>query len=138
MRARRWLRQIRHLVRKELLQVFRDPGMLPIIFVVPLVQLFILGYAITTDLKHVRVSVLDQDRTAESRDLVRAFYASDLFVPAEAAHSTAELERRIVRGEADLTLWIPNGFARSLSGLQEAQLAIGVDGQNSRAHGFNV
>ena len=130
-----WLRPLRFLVQKEFRQVFRDSGMLRIVFIMPLIQLFLFGYAVTTDLKHVRLAVLDEDRTEESRSLTRAFYASDLFIPVADASSPNELQSALLLGDADMTLWIRQGFGRDAAALNEATVGIAVDGQNSSTAG---
>jgi len=123
------------LVRKEFLQVRRDPAMLRIIFVVPVVQLLVLSYAASLDLEHVPVAVLDQDRTAESRALVDAFLASQPFVPGPVARSPADLQDCLVQDLADVTLWIPRHWARRLAEGRPAPVGVAVDGTNSSSAG---
>ncbi len=65
--------------RKELLHILRDRRALVVMFLIPVVQLFLLGYAATTDIRHLRTAVLDADRTAQSRDLIAAYRASNYF-----------------------------------------------------------
>src|SRR3712207_5706267 len=71
--------RLRQMVRKELKQMVRDPKSRPIVFVVPVVQMLLLGYAATTDVKNIRTLVVDHDRTAESRALVSAYRSSGYF-----------------------------------------------------------
>ena len=61
------MKGVLHLVRKELRQIFRDPMMLRIVFLMPLMQLFILGYAVTFAVKNVRTLMIDRDGTSASR-----------------------------------------------------------------------
>src|SRR3989339_958473 len=135
MRFRPWFVPLRYLIQKEFRQVFRDTGMLRIIFIMPLIQLFLFGYAVTTDLKYVRLAVLDEDRTQASRSLASAFFASDLFAPVLDASSPSELQNALLFGKADMTLWIRNGFAEEASQLGDATVGIAVDGQNSSTAG---
>ena len=72
-------RRILHLVRKELLQLRRDPQMLRILFASPLFQLFVFGYAVSTDIRHVATALLDQDRSVQSRQLAERFARSGYF-----------------------------------------------------------
>ncbi len=130
-----WFHPLRYLVQKEFRQLFRDAGMLRIIFVMPLIQLFLFGYAVTTDLKHVRLAVLDEDRTVESRNLARAFFTSDLFLHAGDPQSPQELQNELLFGDADMTLWIREGYGRQVANLDNAAVGIAVDGQNSSTAG---
>ena len=68
-----------HLMRKELLELRQDPRLFGIVIIAPILQLTVLGYAATTDVKDVPVVVVDADRSAESRDLDHRFEASDNF-----------------------------------------------------------
>lgn len=122
------------LIRKEFLQIRRDPAMLRLIFIVPVLQMMVLGYAANLDLERVPVSFLDQDRTAASRALVDAFLAVSTFVPGPAATDAAQLQDHLAHDLADLAVWIPAGYARDLvSG--PAPIGITVDGTNSSSAG---
>lgn len=129
------VRPVFYLVQKEFRQVFRDPALVRIVLFVPLIQLFVFGYAATTDLKNVRVSVLDQDRSEASRSLADAFFASDIFAPGPPASNPADLERFLVDGRADATVWIPAGYEEDLARGRTASVAVAVDGQNSSLAG---
>ena len=109
--------------------------MIAIIFGLPVVQLFIFAYALTTDLKQVKLAVLDQDNSVASRELVRGFISSGWFREAARAGSPEELARLLEQGRADVTLWIPPDFSRRLAQLDGAAVAIGVDGSNSSIAG---
>ena len=61
------------MVRKEFLQIFRDPRLYVVVFVAPVIQLVLFGYAVSTDVRHARTFVVDRDRTAVSRDFLDAF-----------------------------------------------------------------
>jgi ABC-2 type transport system permease protein len=135
MRRGSWFRPLCYLVQKEFRQVFRDLGMLRIIFILPIIQLFLFGYAATTDIKHVRLAVLDEDRSVESRNLTSAFFASDLFEHMADATSPKELQDRLVVGDADMTLWIRRGFREQVANIDNATVSIAVDGQNSSTAG---
>jgi ABC-2 type transport system permease protein len=82
------------LIRKELIELRRDPRLFAIVIVAPLVQLTLLGYAATTDVRDVPLVVADEDRSAESRALVSRFEASQNFVIA-ASVSSASGDRRL-------------------------------------------
>ena len=69
------MQKIKYLIRKEFIQVFRDKAMLRVIFLMPVIQLLILGYAITTDVKRIPLVVYDQDNSLESRGIDTRFRA---------------------------------------------------------------
>lgn len=129
------VRAIFYLVQKEFRQIFRDKYMVRIIFFMPFMQLFLFGYAVNNDLKDVHLSVLDEDRTAESRQLQDAFFHSSLFIPGPQASSPEELQELIYKGKADITLWIPRNYAKDIASGKTAQVGIAVDGSNSNLGG---
>ncbi|RQW06378.1 ABC transporter permease, partial [candidate division KSB1 bacterium] len=73
------MQQILFLIRKEFIQVFRDRAMIFIIFVMPLVQVLLLGSAVSTDIKHIKTIICDLDRTPSSRELIRRFQHTKYF-----------------------------------------------------------
>ncbi|MDX1741233.1 MAG: hypothetical protein R3178_08075, partial [Rhodothermales bacterium] len=74
------MRTLLFILQKEFLQIFRNRAMLPIIFVMPIIQLIILGNAATFEIREIEVVVVDQDNTPTSRLLVRKLEASGYFV----------------------------------------------------------
>ena len=73
------MRRLLFMIWKELLELRQDKRLLPIVFVAPIIQLVVLGYAATTDVKNVPMVVVDADRSTASRDLVQTFDASPYF-----------------------------------------------------------
>ncbi|MBM3320259.1 MAG: ABC transporter permease [Candidatus Eisenbacteria bacterium] len=130
-----FLRPVAHLVRKEFLQVFRDPALLRMILLLPVVQLFVFGYAANTDLKNVRLSVLDESRSRESRRLVEAFYQSSVFIPGPEPSRPDEIEKLLAEGKAEIGIRIPAGYARDLDEGKQAIVGVLVDGVNSSSAG---
>ncbi len=120
-----------YLIQKGFRQIFRDPQMLMIIFVIPVIQLFILGNAATTDLRNIRLEVFDGDNTAHSRRLAKTFYQNDIFVGGVRPTSPAELQRQLLNGDLEAGVWIPKGYAKSLASGETAEISVTVDGQNS-------
>lgn len=117
------------IIRKEFLQIFRDLRTVVIILVIPILQLFLLGYAATNDVKNVPLAVLDRSRSPQSRALVDAFGAANYFRIAYRVDSEAELQALIERGEVRAGLIIPPDYAtRLLRG--EAQVAVILDGSD--------
>ncbi|MFZ5564185.1 MAG: ABC transporter permease [Thermodesulfobacteriota bacterium] len=125
------VKKVLHLVRKELWQVFRDINMLRIIFIVPMVQLFVLGYAITTDIRNLDILICDYDNSALSRDLSERFSHTEYFVAEKDEGPPGNVERHLFTGRADLALVIPARFGRDLETGNRPEVQVLVDGQNS-------
>lgn len=127
-----------YLIQKNFRQVFRDPQILRIIFVIPVVQLLILSNAATTDLRNIRLGVLDADHSNESRQLAESFFQNDIFVRAETPANSEELNRLLFAGKIDAGVWIPRGYAEALSTGETAAVSLTVDGQNSSVAGRSL
>ncbi len=122
--------RLRELVRKELLQVFRDPRLVRMVVLAPVLQLLVFGYVVSTDVRQVTTFVVDQDHTAASRELTRTFFASGHFRPAGGSERPRDLVAALDHGRALAGLHIPRGFARDL-GEGRAKVQIVFDGTNS-------
>src|SRR5512133_2661450 len=92
------------IIRKEFIQIFRDPRTLGLILVMPIVQLFLLGYAATTDVKNVPIGVWDQSRTPGSRALLDAFRSADYFRIAYEVRSQQDIQTLIEQGDVRAVL----------------------------------
>jgi ABC-2 type transport system permease protein len=125
------LRTVLALIRKEFYQVRRDRTMLRVILLMPMIQMFLLGYAITTDVKLVRTAVYDFDRSVTSRDYVRAFTAGDYFVLRPAGYPLLEADRGFKEDRYDVVLIIPRGFSARLGEMKEAEVGLLLDGSNA-------
>jgi ABC-2 type transport system permease protein len=125
------LQRFAAVARKELIHIFRDPGMLFFTIFIPIAELFMLGYAIDTNVRRLRTVVLDQARTQESRRLVEQFKNSDIFDIRGEVLTDAELHRAIVAGQARVGIKIPEDYSRQLLAGKEAQVLVLVDGSES-------
>jgi ABC-2 type transport system permease protein len=128
---RRSLLRIGRMVRKELRQLFRDPRTKRVIFVSPVIQLLLFGYAVNTDVRDLDTVVLDRDRTPESRQLVESLTASGYFRVAEWADSDRQVARALDHGDARVALSIPPGFASDLAAGRSPSVQVLVDGSSS-------
>ena len=117
--------------RKEVLQLRRDPRSLILAFLLPVALLVFFGYAITWDVKDIRMAVVDQDRTRASRELVDAFRASGRFTLAAGLGSTADIEPLLDRGQVRLALVIPPRFAADLGAGRTSVVQAIVDGSDA-------
>lgn len=124
------LRRIFELIRKELIQVFRDPALLRVIFIAPIFQLLVFGYAVSTDVENTRTLLVDQDQTAVSRSLVEAFTASGTFRIVERSLDPDDAVQALDHGEVVLALVIPPGYAQDLA-RGRARVQVLIDGTNS-------
>lgn len=129
------LRPLGCLVRKEFQQLRRDTAMLRLVLVMPLIQLLVLSYALNNDLRNVKVSVLDEDRTPLAREMAEALWAADVFIPGPTLEDGDALARALQRGEATLAVRIPRGFAAAVAADASPAVAVHVDGTNSSTSG---
>jgi ABC-2 type transport system permease protein len=122
---------ILEMIKKEFYQIRQDKRMLALSILAPIVMLVMLGYTATTDIKYTVMVVCDQDRTVESRDLVRAFTTSGYFVEEYRVERVHDIERYIVKGDAAVALVIPPGFARDLHRRASPQVQLILDGTDA-------
>jgi ABC-2 type transport system permease protein len=123
-------RRLVSLIRKEFIQIVRDPRTLAITFVLPIVQLYMLGYALTNDVRDVPLAVLDQDRSWAARQLLDAYRAADYFHLDYDVDSEDELRRLIDSGQALAGLIIPPDYSTRIADGGIAQVAMIVDGSD--------
>jgi ABC-2 type transport system permease protein len=119
------------MLRKEWRQMFRDPRMKPIVFVSPIIQLLLFGYAVNTDIRDTATFVVDRDRTTESRLLLDAFTSTGYFEIVGESDVSAALVAALDAGRAVVGIEIPPGFARDLVQPRGATVQILVDGTDS-------
>ena len=123
------------MIRKEFRQIFRDPPMIGIIFVIPIVQMVVLAHAITTDVKHIKLIVVDLDRSATSREVVRAFSHTDRFDLVHRTSDLWEIREKMQGWQAQMALVIPPDFHRDLRRNLVPPLQIVVDGVDGNTAG---
>jgi ABC-2 type transport system permease protein len=118
---------------KELFHLLRDPRSLAIVFVMPLVQIFIFGYAISFDLEDIPMAVLDGDRSQPSSEAARLFARSGTFIlkPLGGGGALGDAERALREGEVKQVLVIPAGFAASIREGRTAEVGLLIDGSDS-------
>lgn len=121
-------RRIGAVIGKETREILRDPITVAVSVLMPLTMLFLFGYAISLDVRHAQLGVLDRDGSPTSRALVDAFVQNGYFRLRERFESPRQLEAALQRGRVDIALVIPPAFARRLSGEQEAEVQVLVDG----------
>ena len=127
------LRRIRFIMIKEFIQVWRDRRLRIFLFLPPLIQLIIYGYATNFDIKNVPTAIYDEDHSAESQALISHFGASEYFSLRRYLNSENELRQLIDRGEITLALRIPAEFAAQLKAGRTATLQLIIDATDSNA-----
>jgi ABC-2 type transport system permease protein len=122
------------IIRKEFIQIFRDPRTLVLIILMPIMQLFLLGYAATTDVRNISLAVWDQSQSPQSRALLDAFRAADYFSIDYPVFSAQEYTGLIEAGKIRAALIIPPDYdTRLLEG--KAQVALVLDGSDATVGG---
>jgi ABC-2 type transport system permease protein len=119
------------MLRKEFRSVFRDPRMRMVIFGVPVLQTLIFGYAVTMDVRHVRLVLLDRDRTPASRTLVARFTGSDYFDVVAQVDTEAAASRMIDAAAVSAVLQVNAGYQANLDAGRPAPVQLVVDGSDS-------
>jgi len=130
------MRTIGIILRKEFRQIFRNRTMLPVIFILPFVQLIILVNAATMDMKHIKMILVDLDISSVSRQLSDKFIHSPFFSIVGSDFSTAESEEKMLKNEADLIVVIPEGFEKKLFRNGFSTLQLQIDAINGMTAGL--
>ncbi len=102
------------LLSKEFKQIFRNSFMIPVIFIMPLVQMIVLTYAASLEMKGINMAVVDQDYSQASRQLVSAFEGSPFFEISHSGNDFKEAEAILTADRADVILHFPAGFEELL------------------------
>lgn len=124
------LRRLTAIIRKEFIQIKRDKASLGIIIVMPMLMMFLFGYAVTTNIDHVSVSVLDLDKSPASRDIIDAFRESTYFDFNYYVSGQEDINRLIDAGEVKAGLIIPANYERDLKRNRAPQVQLVIDGSD--------
>ena len=125
-----WLR-IREMVRKEFIQLFRDKKNRPILILAPIIQLLVFGYVVNYDIRDIRIALMDQSATRESRLLIDTFTASRIFRVTQLPATPSEMEDLLLAGKIDLGIKIPPDFSSLIRRGRTAAVQILADGSMS-------
>jgi ABC-2 type transport system permease protein len=125
------LERIKQMVIKEFIQILRDKRMKAIVFVIPILQTLVFGFAVTTDVSNVPTAIVDLDHSFESRELVRRFASSGYFSIVAAPATPRELRDLLDRATVSVALQINHGFSEDLKRSMPASLQIIADGTDS-------
>jgi len=128
-------RRIREIVIKEFRQTLREPRMRIFLFVPPMVQLIVFGYAVNLDVEDSRIAFLDRDQTPASRALHEEFEGSTYFRITAVPHGPGEAQELLDRGEVVAIVGVLPGFQRDIERGDTASVQILIDGSNSNIAG---
>lgn len=128
--------RIKEMLIKEFIQIFRDPKMKGVIFMMPIIQVLVFGYAVTTDVKHIATAVYDRDNSRASRELVARFVESGYFDVIEYVDSDSRAAKLIDQSVVSTVLRINKGFENDLRGGRTARIQVIVDGSDSNTAGI--
>jgi drug efflux transport system permease protein len=123
--------RLRRIIRKEFIQALRDPRMRSMLFIPPLLQLLIFGYAVNLDVDNARIAWMDQDRTPESRELLSQFEGSGRFVIAGTPRDERAMQQMMDRSQVDAVVRVLPGFGRDVERGRATAVQVLVDGTNS-------
>lgn len=121
------MRTLLFILQKEFLQIFRNKSMLPIIFVLPIIQLVILTFAVDFEVKNIGFSYMDSDNTMRSRELIEKFKSTGFFTDKGKISSFEQGMEKLDRNEATLILRIPPNFSRDLQTQGKATIQMDIN-----------
>ena len=124
------MRTLKFLLQKEFIQIFRDPSILRIIFMMPIIQLIILPFAADYEVKNINLSIVDNDHSTYSRQLINKMTASGYFRLTDYSPSFNQAVKMIENDQADLILEIPNNFEKTLVKENAAQILLSINAVN--------
>lgn len=124
------IQRILAIVKKEIIQIKRDPPSLVMAFVMPIFMLLIFGYAVTTDVDHIKTAVFDQSKSQQSRLLIQAFRNTDFFDTDIYVDNYREMTRLIDSGKAKAGIIVPPDYAKKLNRGETSRVQLIVDGSD--------
>ena len=127
------MRRIWYVMWKEVIELRQDPRIFGIIFIAPVVQLAVLGYAATTDVRNVPIVVVDADRSTGSQDLISRFTGSGIFELVDVVSDERQVDRYLESGDAWMALSIPANFGESVAAGRPATLQVVADGSDANS-----
>ncbi len=132
------MKKLLYILQKEFIQIFRDKTMLPIIFIIPIVQLVILSYTATFEIKNVKLIVVDHDRSTMSRDMISKFSGSPFYIFEGYVETFEEASNVIRKGDAHQLIVIGPHFERNLVSGKGGNVQVITDAINGSAASMMV
>ena len=131
-------RRVVAITRKEAIQIRRDPSSLLIILLMPLIQLFIFGYAVNLDIKHIPLCIYDRDGTQTSQDLLKHFQATEYFRVVSVAQSYREVVQNIDEGTCTVAVVVPARFSDVLRSGGQTSVQLLLDASDNNTAGIGM
>ena len=125
------IQRLKHMLIKEFLQMLRDPRMRVVIFGMPVIQMVVMAFALTTDVTMIRTAVLDMDKTPASRQLINDFTASGYFKITDYLVCSNQIRNLLDTAKARAVISIPAGFEHSIKNGSTAEIQILTDGTDT-------
>src|SRR5580692_10667380 len=125
-----WQR-LRRIIRKEFIQVARDPRMRAMLFMPPLIQLMVFGFAANLDVNTAKIAWMDQDHSSASRELLSEFQGSGRFIIVAEPDSEAQMQALLDKAKVDAVVRVMPGFARDVARGRATSVQVLMDGTNS-------
>lgn len=123
-------RRVKAIIRKEFIQILRDPRSLGVTIILPIVMLMLYGYGINMDVKHISTAVMDSDNTLQSREILSSFSESGYFDFVDRSDSYSNIQRLLDAGSVAVAIVVPKGFSSDLT-RGDAKLQVIADGSDS-------
>lgn len=127
------MRILLYIIQKEFLQIFRNRSILPVIFILPVVQMLVLVYAATFEMKQINMQVVDIDNSTLSRQLIADYAGSPFFNIIDIAHANNDSEAELLKGKARSVLIIPQHFEKDFYTTQKGEVQLLIDAINGTA-----
>lgn len=132
------VKRILRVVKKEFLQLRRDKRMFGMLFIAPVLQLVLLGYAATVDVRNIPIVICDLDNTKQSREFISHYTSSDYFKPVAYVDNIDKIDYYLKSGEAGMAIIVPVHFGRDILAGRTPQLAVIADGSDSNTSGIGL
>jgi len=132
------IRSVLALIKKEFLQVFRDRNMLRLIFLMPMIQLLLLGYAVNVDVKNIDLKVYDYDRTSYSREYIHSFTPGSYFNVVGSDIPLLDADHGFQTKDFTTALIIPKDFGANIKLGRQAKVGLLVDGSNANSAAISL
>ncbi len=130
------MRTIKYILQKEFLQIFRNKSMLPIIFAMPIIQLCVLVFAATFEMKNTNLYIVDQDLSSHSRQIISKFEASPFFTIKNVDFSIKKAEDKLFEDKVDAILYFENGFGNAIDKKETTSVQVLVNAIDASAAGL--
>jgi len=125
------MRRMLFMMWKEVLELRQDPRIFAVIFVAPILQLTILGYAATTDIKNIPIVIVDADRTPASQALISRFAGAGIFQLVDVTSRSNDIEGHLENGTAWMALSVPQGYGQQVAAGEPVALQVVADGSDA-------